>query len=417
MNSWMNVWLFLAVSVFSMSSAWSNPRCITLTNDRLLLSAFYFPGNAIISPDALEPFKESIAHLDFLNYSTSRFGVVYRNNAYTFADIAKQNLITIQRWLQKNNLQTNVFLSLGHWSSSNMHKIFIDQKAQDEFIAAVINIVKQKAYNIKGIDLDWENFFTPRSSEIKAFPGFVKNLRETLDRHGLKEMCLSLDLPVATKFAKIYPAPKNWVPYVDWANVMAYQYYGLGPDHTELDATLGEVTAPYAGKTPHYENLSLITSLNYYVQHNIPPNKLVIALPFYGNMNYIHDASTNHGLRQEVIDSRSIITMDYSNIYEVFGVYGSPKKNVSIYEYTFTEPTLAKGSHAFWGVKFITESPQAGKSYKFVSYVDPISAKEITQFAQKAGYLGLSAWELDNDLPYSNPHSLLRAMYTTIYAR
>jgi chitinase len=416
MNSWMRVLLVLLFSIFSATAFSYTTRCISTPNHRLILSAFYFPGNAIISPNALSPFKDSVAHLDALNYSTSRFGVIYRHDAYIFSDIAKQNLITIQQWLHNNHLQTKVFLSLGHWSSSRFHQIFIDQKAQNEFIAAVIGIVKQKAYGIQGVDLDWENFFSPRGSELRAFPGFVKNMRQALDRNGLQHVCLTLDLPVATKFAKIYPKPANWANEVDWANVMAYQYYGLGPDHTELDATLGEVTAPYAGKTPHYENLSLVTSLDYYVQHNLPRNKIVIALPFYGNMNYIHDATTDHGLRQEVIDSRSIITMDYSNIYDTFGVYGYPKNGASIYEYTFAQPANVSGTHAFWGVRFITESPQAGKSYKFVSYLDPVSAKEITQFAEKAGYLGLSAWELDNDLPYGNPHSLLRAMYTTVHA-
>lgn len=415
MRAWMRV-LFISFCVFFISSAMShNLPCISLPKDRLLLTAFYFPGNAIVTPHALDPFKNSVGHLDFINYSTSRFGVINRHDTYLFSDIAKQNLITLQQWLRANHLSTKVSLSLGHWSSAKMHAVFIDPKAQQQFFAVVIGIIKQKAYGIDAIDLDWENFFTPRASEIQAFPIFVHNFRAALDKNGLKNICISVDLPVATKFAKIYPKPAKWITAVDWANVMVYQYYGLGPDYTELDATLGEVTASYAGKPPRYENLSLVSSLNYYVQHDIPKNKLVIALPFYGNMNYIHDASTQHGLRQLVIDSRSIITMDYSEIYNTFGIYGHPKYGVSVYEYTFAQPAAAAGTHAFWAVKFITESPQAGKSYKFVSYPDPIAVKEITQFAQKEGYLGISAWELDNDLPFDHPHSLLSTIYRTIH--
>jgi len=420
MFTWMRT-ISLTMAALTLSPAFSqNSACFSASQHHLLLTAFYYPSNLIIAPDALNDYKEAVDHLDVLNYSTSYYGLMYTHNAYVLADIAKQNLITIRQWMQKNNIKTKMFLSLGHWSSDDMRQVFTNEKERTHFIDAVIEVLKDKAYNLSGIDLDWENFFSPRPAEVKGFPIFIKQLREALNKNGLNHVCLSLDLPVSTAFAKRYPAPKDWIADIDWANLMAYEYYGIDPSHTELDATLGTVTAPYAGTAPHYVNLSMATSLDYYVtETHIPKNKLVIAVPFYGNVNYVHFADKAHqyGLRQKVIDDRSIITTDYSSIYESFGIAGQAKNGAEIHTYTFEQPAAVKGTHAYWSTKLITESPQVGKSYKFVSYPDPASLKEITQFAKKEGYLGLSAWQLDYDLPFSHPHSLLKAIYTTIHGK
>lgn len=388
-------------------------RCMSTHHP--LITAFYYPDNTFVSSAGFNVHKVAIAHLDIFNYSSAYYGFINKDGHYELTQIAQQNLYTLAEFIKKNHLSTKVFLSLGHWSG-NMHEVFLNEQARTKFIEAIIQVVKQKEYHLNGIDLDWENFFSPRKGEVAGFSHFVKQLRESLDKNNLKHVCLSLDLPASTAFAKTYP--KNWVPYVDFGNVMAYEYYGDSPMHTELDATLGKVMAPYAGHTPTYPNLSISETMSYYANElNVPKNKLVLALPFYANVNYVHDADEAHnfGLRQKVIDGRSIITVDYSNVYDELGIYGKARENVSIHEYTFQQPENVKGTHAYWALKFVAESPQLGKTYKFVSYPDPISIKEITQFIQKEGYLGLSAWQLDYDLPFDNANSLLRTMYNIIH--
>lgn len=406
----------LASTVISTTLASSDaPRCHLPSHT--LLTAFYYPNNTIVTERGLATYQNAIAHLDVINYSSSLYGINYNDGKFQLTSIAGQNLITLQQLIKKNKFSALVFLSLGRWSSKEMHKVFSDNKTADAFINAVVDVVKNKNFGLSGIDIDWENFFSPRANEVKAFPTLIKKLRTALDAAGLKDVCISLDLPVSPVFGKKYPAPSGWLPYVDWANIMAYEYYGINPAHTELDGTLGTVTAAYAGKTPTYPSLSIADSLTYYIKEaKIPKQKLVVALPFYGNLNYTHDAdkANQFGLRQKVIDTRSIITMDYSEIYSKYGIFQKAKGTSTIHEYTFETPDSVRGTHAFWSTRLLAESKEFGKSYNFVSYPDPIAIKEITLFVKQQGCLGLSAWQMDYDLPFDNKDSLLNTMYTAI---
>ena len=410
--------LFALISLFVISArAEENfPRCIASPHHHYLLSAFYYNSNVIMMPHALDDHKAAIQHLDVLYYSSSYLGLVRKNGDFQLADITKQNLITMNEWFKKNHVRAKLILSLGHWSPSSMKEIFTDKKIQTNFINAIIRILKQPDYHLGGIDVDWENFFSPDAKEEKAFPAFMVSLREALHRNGLTNDCLSLDLPVAIPFAKDYPTPKEWVASVDWANLMAYEFYGGNPPYTELDGTLGDVTADYADKPQHYPTVSIASTLTYYASHGIPKRKLVIVLPFYGNNFYLHDVIRwNHfGLRQKVMDDRPSIEATYSGIYYSYGIDGHVKKGSSIHHYTFEQPASAKGTHAYWITHFIIDTPGVGKIYNFISYPDPKAVKEIAQFTKKENYLGLSAWRLCYDLSFDNNHSLLKTIFQEI---
>ncbi len=301
-----------------------------------------------------------------------------------------------------------------------MRQVIIDKGPRERFINAVISLLKRSAYDLSGIDIDWENNFDLPPLEMKRFPVFLHRLRDGLRWNGLSRDLLSVDLPAPGKFAKLYPNPRKWLSYVNWANLMAYEYYGNEIPYAELDATLGKVTGSYSNITPSYATTSLINTLNIYRKRGISNNKLIITLPFYASANYIYhaDKAHNYGLRQITITPR-IYTYPYWVIYTHYGIIGDKRSPAATFhKYTFNTPAAAAGKHSFWITykRPISVLSPSLKRYLFISYPDPISTREIAQYAIKHGYHGLSVWTLTDDVHYYNKHSLLKVLYRSIHS-
>lgn len=395
----------------------SMPQCFKNSRQNHLVSAFYYDGSFVTPLSNLTPYTEAVKHLDVLNYSTALLGLVRKDDHFQLAEITQQNLITLKKWFETNHIQTRLFISLGHWSPRRMRDIFKNDEIRDKFIQSIIEVLKNPNYNISGVDFDWENLASPDIKEIERFPHFFKALREALEREHLNNICVTLDLPTYFTYAKRFPQPKNWIDSIDWINLMGYAFYLGTTRYTELDAALGDVTLPYPETPPTYTSpVSLAGTLSYYEQKGINPRKMVIAIPFYSNVSYIHHADKEHqyGLHQPVVDHKAAFNYSYSKIYSLYGNYSHPNKNATFHQYTFTTPEISQNKHVFWLTHFINESKPVGKIYTFISYPDPIAVKEVARFVKAENYLGMSAWQLLHDLPYTNPQSLLRIMEETL---
>lgn len=408
------IFSFLSLSTFAQSHL---PKCIPSSHGKYLLTAFYYGGATLIQSSTLEHHKIAIKHLDALFFSPSFLGIIKDNDEFKLAKITKQNLTTIHQWMKKNNIHTKLILSLGHWGPDEMREVFTKKEVQDAFIKSLVAILKNPAYDIGGVDIDWENFFSSHQNEKKQFPAFLKALRSAFNDQHLTQTCLSVDLPIAPDVAKQYPSPKKWVSYVDWANLMAYEFYGGNPPYTELDGALGNVTVPYPDKAPDYSIISIATTLPIYTKRGIPKRKLVVVLPFYGGMDYISNVgpANHYGLHEKIIDDRPTMSNIYASIYDHYGIYGKSKKGAIIHQYTFEQPASARGKHAYWITHLIMQSKTVGSFYAFLSYPDPKAVKETAEFIKEQGYLGLSAWQLTYDISFDNPNSLLNTLYKTLH--
>ena len=385
--------------------------CGIQPRNKTVLTAFYYFGNRIVTPAILDKYKESIAHLDVLNYSVAG---INDESIVKLGEITAQNIYTIQKWMHDNKMQTKLVLSIGHWAAKNSLKIFTNPTIRKKFIDSVIVLLKNPSYNLKGVDIDWENIFEEGAGGVAQFASMITDLRAGFDKAGLHNACLSVDLPVGVKFAKIYPAPLGWAPAVNWANLMAYAFYGE-PHYTELDGVLGNVGTRYAGKMPSYATVSISTTLDYYTMHGLPKNKVLVGLPYYALGNYIRNASApNFGLREPILPRSPLIILSYSTVADRFGTFEHPKRPGAIHQITFTAPSNVAGTSAYWVTDFLVESKELGKTYEFISYPDPAAIRQTAQFVLKNGYLGFSAWQLTDDLPFTQSNSILRTLYETV---
>jgi len=408
--------LILALNFFSLTYAENNSvnnihSCGITPQNKMVLSAFYYFGSHIVTPETLDKYKSSIAHLDVLNYSVAG---INEESTLTLGEITAQNILTIQKWIKDNHLKTKLVLSIGHWAAKNSLKIFTDLSIRKKFNNSVVALLKNPSYGLKGVDIDWENVFEEGTGGVKQFSSMITDLRASFDKAGLHNMCLSVDLPMG-KFAKIYPAPTGWASPINWANLMAYAFYGE-PHNTELDGALGLVGAQYGEKAPSYGTTSISSTLEYYISHGLPKDKVLIGLPYYALGNYTRHGGSGaqYSLRQRILPHSPLMILSYSGVAERYGTFKNPKRPGTIHQYTFVAPPNVKGTHAYWISELLVESKELGKTYEFISYQDPDAVKDVAQFAMKNGYLGFSAWQLTDDLPFTNKNSILRTLYDAI---
>lgn len=365
-----------------------------------ILSAFYYPGNRRLTQLDLSLNQAALQHLDVLIYAPSIHGLQPLDGTYRMNRISRDNLAFIARYLREHKLSVKLMLSLGYWHPRALRDTIIVPSVRRAFIASIIGMLRAHRYDLKGIDIDWENEYSPAKNEEKRFPLFVKALKQAMQRNGFGHYLLTVDLP--SNHVSDFPSPKKWIGYVNWANLMGYDFYGDWLPYAELDSTLGYNTVPYAGKAPHYANISLIGALNQYKARGIPNDKMVVILPLYGTMSRIQHTGGlyRYGLRQPVIGQHKPTYYPYWQIYTYFGIYNQPKNGYTAHQYTFSTPDGANGMSSFW----------LTKDHMFMSYPDPIAIKQDADYLMKQHYRGLSVWELSDSIKFDDPNSLLGIM-------
>lgn len=367
-----------------------------------LLSAFYYPGNRNLTQLDLSLNQGVLEHLDFLIYAPSIHGLQPMDGSYHMNRISRHNLRLIAHYIRQHKLHVKLMLSLGYWHPHVMRETIIRPRVRRRFIASIIHVLRLRSYDLKGIDVDWEDEYSPVKHEDKLFPIFIKDLKNAMRAHGFAHYPLSVDIP--PNHIDDFPAPKLWLPYVNWANLMGYDFYGDWLPYSELDSTLGYVMTPYAATNPHYENISLIGALEHYQDLGIPNNKMMVILPLYGTMSRVQHTGGlyYYGLRQRVIGPRKPTYYPYWKIYLDYGTYDHPKDGYSSHQYTFVTPSGAKGASSFW----------LTRGTHFISYPDPIAIKQDAQYLMAQHYLGISVWELSDSIKYEDPNSLLNIIAT-----
>ena len=158
----------------------------------------------------------------------------------------RENLMYLARIVTLYNRKMSLCLA---GSSTEILPLMKDDKKRTLTLTAIEDLMKE--YNISGIDLDWE---FPRNDEEKQLHlDLMKDLKQITDR---QEKTLSM----AVSRHRLLPAETYDIP--DSINLMAYDFYGR---HSTWEGTL--------------EALEYMLT-----RYKIPPEKIVMGLPFYGRI-------------------------------------------------------------------------------------------------------------------------------------
>jgi chitinase len=224
-----------------------------------------------------------------------------------------------------------------------------------------------------GIDIDWEypaypgnpgNIYRPEDTD-----NFTKLLAEF--RGQMDEINPDLLLTVAT--------PAGWTrggidlnaihPYLDFLNVMTYDFHGPWDTQTGFQANL---------YLPNGTNdISVDSVVGYYLNNGVPPEKLVIGMPFYSH-GWTEVADQNHGL------------------FQTAGGPAAGTWEAGTEDYKVLQAKLAAGETTrYWDAS--ADAAWLFDGTDFWTYDDPQTICYKTSYIRHKELRGVMFWELTGD--------------------
>lgn len=288
----------------------------------------------------------------------------------------------------------NLFLSVGGWTwSKYFSDVAASSTAREKFVNSCIAIMNK--YDFDGIDLDWEypvggglSGNSNRPEDKQNYTLLLQLFREKLGTGKL--------LTIAA------PAGPSIIPnlewnkigqYLDWVNLMSYDFHGGWENVTGHNAPL------YTNPTdPGPATLNADAAINRIESLGFPINKLVMGVGFYGR-GWQSVASTNNGLFQSgTMTSFGTWENGVFDYYDVLNSYLSISlRFYDIYSKVPYLYDLAKGV--------------------FISYEDPESMTIKANYILNRGLAGVMFWELSGDVRNSDSEqSLLGTLFNLLVA-
>jgi chitinase len=271
-----------------------------------------------------------------------------------------------------------------------------------------------------GIDLDWEYPTQVAGGNVDVSPADRHNatllaaeFRRQLDAYGAttgQHYLLTAALPAATSATRYYELSAI-SRYLDWDNVMAYDYNVPG----------GSVAAPDTlfGHDPRDPNANdwtwnTVGTVANYLLHGVPASKVVVGVPFYGNQYIRVSSNRSHGLYGTFdntgLDPNSLAwdqtpQPTYHDLVDVAGVLTADGQGTegytSYWDGPAGEPYLADpaGTHVLASGTVVTPT--------VITYSSPASIGERTALICALGLRGAMVWEISQD---SDSHALIGAL-------
>lgn len=337
----------------------------------------YVAGWKDISPKAIP--AEKLTHINYA-FANVADGIVTNMEGREERD--STNFLKLQE-LKKRNPELKLLVSIGGWThSKGFSDAVLTPESRKKLTASGIDFLLK--YNLDGLDFDWEypgypgdnNPYRPEDKE--NFVAMLKSFREALDSVGNLNEKHYLST-IASGGFRAYLEANNMAEaqqYLDFINIMAYDFYTAGDEKTGHHANL----FPNGAK-----GRSAQTTVEEHTEFGVPAEKIVLGVPFYGRMWKGVDPKEN-------------------------GLFQSGKFEMGLpYHQVFA---LSKNSSfsRFWDEK-------AGAPYLFsledstwITYEDPESIALKMNFVKEKGLAGAMFWEMSED----NTGTLLDALYQAL---
>ena len=348
--------------------------------------------------------QKSLQHVTHVIYSFIRFNVDENGNTIlnvTSADEANLNII------RNANNNVPILISIGGWGGRDTFGFLVDANKRKVFINSInaaLSYLNTKDFNIKGIDVDWENELLASQAEIDGLGQFFLELRNVLGNKYI----ISNAVPATPAFWIHFPDAKIWAPYIDWSTIMAYDHYGTFGPTAEFSASLYDSNVGKQVKTNYpYPPTSANYAIQHYLLQGLQADKTILGIPFYCHSYYMQDKPSLHGL---VVDPNVSSQVDYNVALSLY--------SNQLFQYKSTESEQNFSAPTYYGLIKLNTSSQKD-IYRFMSCDSPDSVSVKMKYvsgenAMNKALAGVSFWSLLQDVDYDNNMSLLQALNKNI---
>jgi chitinase len=294
--------------------------------------------------------------------------------------------------LKKRNPHLKTLLAVGGWSwSGKFSDVALTAASRQKFARSCVALVSR--YGFDGLDIDWEYPVEgglagnrKRPVDKANYTLLVAELRKQFDTRGRQDRRRYLMTAATSAAAAHYRhlELEKVSTFLDWFNLMAYDFAGPWSSRTGFHAGLAATGEP--GEDPQ---LNVVAAVKGYLKAGVPAGKIVLGVPFYGR-GWTGVAPADHGL---------------------FAAYqGIPRgtREGGIYAYRDLVKTQVRPATRHWHAKAQVPWLYDPATRTMISYEDVESVSAKAKYVRSQNLGGLMAWDLSKDAEGSQ--SLLQAM-------
>jgi chitinase len=321
------------------------------------------------TPAVIHP--EKLTHLNFA------FARITPDGLVALADGGLEASLLRVVALKKINPRLKVIVSIGGWEAEGFSDAALTDASRAAFADSAVGFVRK--YSLDGVDIDWEYpgqgvaGIKYRAEDRQNFTLLLRALREKLDaassvqgRTGGDGYTLSMASADREYFD--HTEMDKLQVYLDWINVMSYDFFN------SLTPTTGHHAGLYRAALASPTDRDADASVEQHLAAGIPAEKLVLGVAFYGR-GFAGVRPVENGLNQPY--ARFEAAHDYSELADkLIGRQGF----VRHWDDRAKAPFLWNSS-----------------SRTFISYDDPQSIGIKAQYVKAHHLGGMMFWELSED--------------------
>lgn len=281
------------------------------------------------------------------------------------------------RALKDENPALKVMVSVGGWTAEGFSDAALTDASRSTFARSAVELLRD--YGLDGIDLDWEYpgqgvaGIKYRAADKQNFTLLLKTLRQQLDAESAARGRSGSDrylLTIASADREYFDHTEmqSLHVYLDWINVMSYDFFN------SLTPTTGHHAGLYHSELAGPRDRDADAAVRQHLAAGIPAGKLVLGVAFYGR-GFAGVTPVNHGLNQ----SYERYEADHSYA-ELEGRFIGKQGFVRYWDERAQAPYL-------WNSATRT----------FISYDDPQSIGIKTRYAKEKHLGGVMFWESSQD--------------------
>ncbi len=297
----------------------------TITNDDNSGNNPYILGGYIGSwnLNSNTPIDATFNKLTHLFYSfadvTSNGTVQLPQDGTGTGDIAKLQQIKAQ------NPNLKIMLSIGGGTENDFSSAAATVQSRANFAQSAIQLMKTNGFD--GLDIDWEY---PEANEDNNYIQLLAQLRQQINQASQndgKQYLLTTALsgsPYILSASDYGSNPYDFSPqdlkatsdYVDFINVMSYDYHGPWENTTNHQSALYKSTND---NTYNAAKVNTNWAIQHYLSAGVPATDIVLGAPLYGRTWTGVNAGSNNGLFQQGTGSSALT---YRELYNLLGTNG-----------------------------------------------------------------------------------------------
>jgi chitinase len=309
-------------------------------------------------PSEIHPGK--LTHINFA------FARIDANGRVTLPDSESESLKRVVG-LKKVNPRLKILISIGGWQADGFSDAALTESSRAVFADSALELVRK--FSLDGVDIDWEYpgqgvaGIKYRAEDKQNFTLLLKALRDKLDSHRYLLTIASADHEYFDhiEMGALYV-------YLDWINVMTYDFYN------SLTKTTGHHAGLYRSSTAAPTDRDAASAIAQHLAAGIPAEKIVLGVAFYGR-GFTDVRPVSNGLNQPY--GKFEAAHDYSEL-----------ANALIGRQGFVR---------YWDEQAKAPYLWNSVSRTFISYDDPQSIQAKAQYVKAHHLGGMMFWELSED--------------------